>query len=256
MSFARGLRDSRDIELAARNVSVRFEGVKAVDGVDLTLHRGEVLGLIGPNGAGKTTLVNALSGFATPTEGSIRLGGDDVTKWGPPRLARLGLTRTFQDIRLFGHLSTRENVGCGAVSVRMPAKEANAWVPDVLERMNLAAHADRLAGTLAHGDQRRLAVARALATRPAFLLLDEPTAGLTEPETDSLVTALRSSSADLNCGMLVIEHDMRMIMGVCDRIQVLDHGRTIAIDTPGRIRADPAVVAAYFRTGGERPAPA
>jgi branched-chain amino acid transport system ATP-binding protein len=225
--------------------------VTAVDGVDLTLHRGDILGLIGPNGAGKTTLVNALSGFARPTEGSLRLGAHDVTKWRPPRLARAGLTRTFQDIRLFAHLSTRENVECGAVSVRMPPKEASSWTDELLERMGLDQYASRFAGTLPHGDQRRLAIARALATRPAFLLLDEPTAGLTEPETDALIETLRSNVTDLNCGVLVIEHDMRMIMGVCDRIQVLDNGRTIALDTPAAIRSDPAVVAAYFRTGGD-----
>ena len=185
-----------------------------------------------------------------PDRGSVLLGARDVTGWAAPRLGRLGLTRTFQDIRLFKDLTTYENVAVGAVGARMPRTEVAAWVDEVLDRLDLSAKKATVAGSLAHGDQRRAALARALATRPAFLLLDEPTAGLTEPETDALIESMRRISAELGCGTLVIEHDMRLIMGACDRIQVLDHGNTIAVGTPAEIRVNPVVLAAYFRTSG------
>ena len=232
--------------LKARGVAVHFDSVKAVDGVDLDLERGEILGLIGPNGAGKTTLVNALSGFQDPTAGRVWLGEVEVTGWAPHRLARRGLSRTFQNIRLFPFLSALENVQAAAVSVGLRRGEAVRWAHEVLERMSLEATMHLRAGTLPHGDERRLGIARALATRPRFLLLDEPAAGLNEAESDQIVTALRGIHESFACGLLVIEHDMRVIMRLCDRIQVLDYGKTIAGGSPAQIRADPAVLAAYL----------
>jgi branched-chain amino acid transport system ATP-binding protein len=232
--------------LEATAIKVHFEAVRAVDGVDLRLERGEILGLIGPNGAGKTTLVNALSGFQKPTTGRIRLGEADVTGWPPHRLARRGLSRTFQNVRLFPFLSAFENVEAGAVSIGLSRGEATRWANEVLDRMHLTSKKYVQAGALPAGDERRLGIARALATRPRFLLLDEPAAGLNEAESDELVTALRGIHESFTCGLLVIEHDMRVIMRLCDRIQVLDYGKTIAVGGPAEIRADPKVLAAYL----------
>jgi len=235
-------------ELRASGVKVHFEGVKAVDGVDLNLCQDEVLGLIGPNGAGKSTLVNALSGFVKTTEGQISVGDHDVTKWPPYRRARHGLTRTFQSVRIFMALSTSENVEAAAVAAGLGRREAKQWAGEVLERMGLASRADVLASALPQGEERKLGVARALATRPHYLLLDEPAAGLNESESEALVTSLREIRQAFGCGLLVIEHDMRVIMSLCDRIQVLDYGKTICNGTPEQVRNDPAVLAAYLGT--------
>jgi branched-chain amino acid transport system ATP-binding protein len=235
-------------QLHARGVKVHFEGVKAVDGVDLTLGKNEVLGLIGPNGAGKSTLVNALSGFVRCTEGAIGIGDRDVTKWAPYKRARGGLTRTFQSVRTFVSLSTLENVEAAAVASGLRRREARRWSTEVLDRMGLSARADVLAGALPQGEERLLGVARALATKPQFLMLDEPAAGLNETESEGLVTALREIRDSFGCGLLVIEHDMRVIMSLCGRIQVLDYGKTICTGTPAEVRKDPAVLAAYLGT--------
>ena len=232
--------------LEARAVKVYFDSVKAVDGVDLDLHRGEILGLIGPNGAGKTTLVNALSGFQVPTDGRVSLGDVDVTGWAPHRLARRGLARTFQNIRLFPFLTAFENVEAAAVSIGLRRSEAARWSAEVLDRLDLGGIRHLRAGALPQGDERRLGIARALATRPRFLLLDEPAAGLNDVESAQIVTALRGIHESFTCGLLVIEHDMSVIMRLCDRIQVLDYGKTISSGSPAQIRSDPAVLAAYL----------
>jgi branched-chain amino acid transport system ATP-binding protein len=236
--------------LECRGLKVHFEGVKAVDGLDLELHRGEILGLIGPNGAGKTTLVNTLTGFQRPTEGSVQLDGVDVTGWPPDRLARAGLARTFQAVRLFSGLSVFENVELGAVGVGMRRREAQKWAWELLERLELTSLSDAPASGVPHGMERRLAIVRALATRPTFLLLDEPAAGLNEEESDALVGALAGIRDDFACALMVIEHDMRVIMRLCERIQVLDYGKTISIGTPAEVQKDPAVLTAYL--GSER----
>ena len=235
-------------ELRASGVKVHFKGVKAVDGVDLTLRRQEVLGLIGPNGAGKSTLVNALSGFVKTTAGEIHVGDDDVTKWPPYKRARHGLARTFQSVRTFVALTTLENVEAGAVASGLGRREARKWAGEVLDRMGMSSRVDVPASALPQGDERLLGVARALATRPRFLMLDEPAAGLNENESEALVATLRGICDAFDCGLLVIEHDMRVIMSLCDRIHVLDYGRTICTGTPGEVRNDPAVVAAYLGT--------
>jgi branched-chain amino acid transport system ATP-binding protein len=237
--------------LEARHIRVLFGGLKAVDGVDLALRRGEILGLIGPNGAGKTTLVNAISGFQRPTEGAIFLDGHDVTRWKPRHRAKRGLTRTFQDIRLFAGLTVFENVEAGAVGVGMRRSAARRLAWDLLERVHLADHSHRPAASLPHGAERRLGIARALATRPRFLLLDEPAAGLNESESDELVTVLGAIRTDYSLGLLVIEHDMRMIMRLCERIQVLDSGATLATGPPAEIRSNEAVIDAYLGSASE-----
>jgi branched-chain amino acid transport system ATP-binding protein len=237
-----------DGALRATGLKVHFEGVRAVDDVDVTLDSYEILGLIGPNGAGKTTLLNALSGFVKLTAGKIQIGGRDATRWSPHRRSRHGLARTFQNVRLFGELSAFENVEAAAVTTGGRRRDARKWTAEVLERMGLDARADAPAASLPYGEERLLGVARALATRPRFLLLDEPAAGLNEVESDALATSLREIRDGFGCGLLVIEHDMRMIMSVCDRIQVLEYGKTICNGTPAEVRSDPAVVAAYLGT--------
>jgi len=225
---------------------VYFAGVKAVDDVDLALDRGEILGLIGPNGAGKTTLVNALSGFQQPTAGTVRIDGEDITGWRPNRLAKKGLARTFQSVRLFPRLSVLDNVAAGALALGISRRKAEERALELLEQMQLTALLGVRGDSLSHGDERRVGILRALATRPTFLLLDEPAAGLNEAESDELVEALKKLPGEFGLGLLVIEHDMRLIMRLSHRVHVTDHGKTIAIGTPAEVRADPAVLEAYL----------
>lgn len=232
--------------LESRALAVHFEGVKAVDGVDLELARGEILGLIGPNGAGKTTFVNAITGFQVPTAGDIVLDGARVTGRSPSRLAAMGIARTFQSVRLFPRLSVLENVEVAAVGCGLSRGKARPMAIDLLRRFDLGERAHELGTGLPHGQERRLGIVRALASRPRYLLLDEPAAGLNEAESDELVEALSGIRNDFGCGLLVIEHDMRVIMRLCERIQVLDYGKTIAVGTPAEVRNDPAVLVAYL----------
>ena len=242
--------------LEARDIRVHIRGVKAVDGVDVTLRRGQILGLIGPNGAGKTTLVNALAGFQRATTGRVLLAGEDITTWEPSEIARAGLVRTFQDVRLFTGLTVFENVETAAVSSGVSRRQARSLSWSILARLGIEGRAGRLAAGLPHGAQRLLVIARALAARPILLLLDEPAAGLDEHESDELVATLVAIRDAFDVGLLVIEHDMRLIMELCEEIQVLDGGKTIALGTPERIRSDPAVLTAYLGGGAvdaERP---
>jgi branched-chain amino acid transport system ATP-binding protein len=239
--------------LKAKDIRVYFSGVRALDGVDLALGENEILGLIGPNGAGKTTLVNVLSGFQRPTSGRFFIGGRDVSRWTPHRLARIGLARTFQNTRLFGSLTVLENVQLGGLGVKVSPREARVAAWDLLDSMDLTGKADVPAGSLPYGDERRLAIVRALASRPRLLLLDEPAAGLNESESSQLVHGLLAIRDRTGCGLLVIEHDMGVIMRLCERIQVLDYGRTISLGTPAEVRSDPAVLAAYLGTEKELP---
>ena len=232
--------------LRASSVSRSFEGIEALRSVTLELHTGEVVGLIGPNGAGKSTLVNVLSGFDRPTTGTIELEGRDVTRWPAHRRGRHGLARTFQHSHAFRALTVRENVEVSALGVGASARRAAARGAELLELVGLTAYADSPAASLAHGDERRLGVARALATSPRFVLMDEPAAGLPEAEVPGFAAVVRSVRDEHGAGVLLIDHNMALIMDVCDRIQVLDQGTTLAHGTPAEIRANIDVAAAYL----------
>jgi branched-chain amino acid transport system ATP-binding protein len=232
--------------LRAAGVSRAFEGVQALRDVTLDLRRHEVVGLIGPNGAGKSTLVNVLTGFDFPDAGSVELEGRDVTRWRPYRRGRAGLSRTFQHSRSFRGLSVRENVEVAALGVGAGPREARRRADELLDSLQLRSYADTPAGSLPHGDERRLGVARALATEPRFVLMDEPAAGLPEAEVPAFAEVVRSVRDEHNAGVLLIDHNMALIMDVCDRIQVLDQGRTLAEGSPSEIRGNIDVAAAYL----------
>jgi branched-chain amino acid transport system ATP-binding protein len=214
--------------------------------VTLELNRHEVVGLIGPNGAGKSTLVNILTGFDLPDEGVVELEGRDITRWRPHRRGRQGLARTFQHSRSFRDLSVRENVEVAALGTGSRPGTARRRADGLLERLHLTRHANAPAGALSHGDERRLGVARALATEPSFVLMDEPAAGLPEAEVPDFAAVIRSVRDEHDAGVLLIDHNIALVMDVCDRIQVLDHGATLAEGTPLEIRANLDVAAAYL----------
>ena len=232
--------------LRATAVSRSFAGLDALEDVTLELHRHEVVGLIGPNGAGKTTLVNIFSGFDFPTAGTVQLEGRDITRWSPSRRGRAGLARTFQHSRSFRRLSVRENVEVAALGVRARSREARRRADLLLELLGLHHHAAAAAASLPHGDERKLGVARALASNPRFVLLDEPAAGLPEGEVADFAAVVRSIRDAFEAGVLLIDHNMALVMAVCDRIQVLDQGRTLAEGTPVEIRGNLDVTAAYL----------
>jgi branched-chain amino acid transport system ATP-binding protein len=232
--------------LRASSVSRSFAGVLALHDVTLELHRHEVVGLIGPNGAGKSTLVNVLTGFDRPTAGAVELEGRLITGWSAHRRARSGLTRTFQHSRSFRTLSVRENIEVAALGVGAGAHRARRRASDLLELLGLRELADARADALSHGDERRLGVARALATEPRFVLMDEPAAGLPEAEVPEFASVVRAVRDDHEAGVLLIDHNMALVMAVSDRIQVLDQGRTIAQGTPAEIRGNLDVASAYL----------
>ena len=234
--------------LEAHDIRVHFVGVKAVDGVDFLLERGEILGLIGPNGAGKTTLLNVLSGYEKPTTGTVVLSGKEITSFSPDRIARQGLGRTFQNIRVFGRLNVFENVELGALGANLPRSEARSLAWELLRDSHLHERAAERAESLPHGAERTLGILRAVAMRPRFLLLDEPAAGLNEAESTELVEFLARLPGRFDLGLLVIEHNMQVVMQLCERIHVIDHGKTIAIGTPNQVQKDPAVLSAYLGT--------
>jgi ABC-type branched-subunit amino acid transport system ATPase component len=234
-------------ELVVTRIQKRFRGLVAVDDVSLRLRQGEILGLIGPNGSGKTTLLNVASGVTRPTRGKVTVSGVTVQGKRPHVFASLGVGRTFQQIRLFGDMTVTENVEVGAVA----RKRSRASVGALLERIGLAAERDRLAGTLPYGQQRRVEIARALAGAPRFLLLDEPAAGMNEVESDQLLETIRMIREQEGCGILVVDHDLRLIMRLSERIHVLAEGRTICEGTPDAVRGDPAVIREYIGTAQE-----
>jgi branched-chain amino acid transport system ATP-binding protein len=236
--------------LRATDIRRFFEGVHALDGVSLELGRNEVVGLIGPNGAGKTTLVNIITGFDSPDEGSVEMESVDITRWPPFRRGRAGLARTFQAAHSFARLSVRENVEVSALGSGASPSEARRRAVHLLGALGLDRYADSPASVLPQGEERKLGVARALATEPRFLLMDEPAAGLNEGEVPELAALLRSVRDDHGAGVLLIDHNVPLIMEVCDRIQVLDEGRTIASGLPAEIRVNIDVESAYLGRGG------
>ena len=232
--------------LHARAITVRFGGLVAVDDVSLTLLKGEIVGLIGPNGAGKTTLINVLSGFQRPLAGSIKVAETDCTRLPRRDYSRAGIVRTFQAVRLFKGITVSENVETGYVAQGLGRGEARERAQEILDEMGLASMADRPATSLSYGEERRVGIARALAVNPRFLLLDEPAAGLAPAEAEDLRHLIGDVRAKYDCGVLVIEHNMALVMNLCERIHVLDGGRTIAAGKPDEIRAHAGVRRAYL----------
>jgi branched-chain amino acid transport system ATP-binding protein len=227
--------------LSIADASKRFRGVRALDGVSLELAEGEIVGLIGPNGSGKTTLLNLASGVLRPTAGRLRVGGTDATGRPPHAFARLGVGRTFQQIRLFRGMTVEENLRVGAL-----ARARDDDPAELLDQLGLVRDRDRDATTLAYGQQRRVEIARAVAGGPRFLLLDEPAAGMNEQESDALLTAIQRLRTERGCGVLIVDHDLRLIMRLCERIHVLADGRTIFEGAPEAVRRSEAVVSAYL----------
>jgi branched-chain amino acid transport system ATP-binding protein len=254
--------------LVAERLSVAFGGVRAIDDVSLAVAPGLVFSIIGPNGAGKTTLFNVISGLYRPERGRVRLAGEDVTALAPEDLARRGLSRTFQNLQIFFRMSVIENVMVGRhrhettgmfadlfhlPAVRRQNRMTREAAAAALERVGLAAAAERPAGSLSFGDLKRLELARALASEPKLLLLDEPAAGCNAVETEGIATVIRRLSRD-GITVVLVEHDMRLVMNVSDRIHVLANGRTLAEGAADEVRTNPAVIAAYLGIRGAQEA--
>lgn len=251
--------------LDIRNLGIDFGGLTAVDGFTLTIGKTEIAGLIGPNGAGKTTIFNLLTNVYQPTRGSILLQGIDTKGMTTAQVNRMGIARTFQNIRLFGGMSVIDNVKvglhnsikCSALSSILHTphyykteKEARARCLELLDFMGMADMAQYQAGSLPYGAQRRLEIVRALATKPAIILLDEPAAGMNPSETAELMDHIRRIRDEFEIAVMLIEHDMNLVMGVCEGIAVLNYGKIIAKGTPEQICNNPAVIEAYLGKKG------
>jgi branched-chain amino acid transport system ATP-binding protein len=244
--------------LEVHELTVRHGGLVALDGVSLDVEAGQIVGLIGPNGAGKTTFIDTLTGFTTPIDGRIRFDGVDITRARPHRRSQAGLVRTFQSLELFDDLSVRDNLLVAAhtptvwstiTDVLWPKSHDTTDTHRVLELLGLLPVADRLPVELSNGERHVVALGRALVSSPRLVLLDEPVAGLDPAETAELAARLHRLP-DAGTSVLVVDHDMSLIMGVCDVVHVLDFGRLIASGAPDEVRADPEVVAAYLGVQG------
>ena len=247
--------------LALEKASVEFGGLKCLRELSLSVHDGELAGLIGPNGAGKTTVFNLITGVYRPTSGAIVFGGKSVVGYRPYRITARGIARTFQNVRIFRSLSVFDNVrtACNmhlrhglshallrAGGFKREEREIDGQIMELLGIFQLSAERDLPASALSYGDQRRLEIVRALATRPRLLLLDEPAAGMNPTEKIELMNLIRFTQEKFRLAVLLVEHDMKVVMGVCQRIAVLDYGKKIAEGSPEEIRRNPEVIAAYL----------
>lgn len=234
--------------LTADHVSVSFEGLRALSNVNLDVPREKVTGLIGPNGAGKTTLVNVLTGFQVPTEGNVILDGERLDRLRPHQIRRRGVARTFQSGRLFGDLSVLDNLEVTGVGLGLARREAAARAESMLEWIGIAHLAERAGGGLPYTDERRVAIGRALMMDPSYLLLDEPAAGMSVDEARDLASLIRRIVAEKKCGVLLIEHNIGLVLNICDHIHVLDSGEIIDVGSPAAIKASEKVRHAYMGT--------
>lgn len=237
--------------LSAAGVSVSFDGLKALSNVSLDVPRQKVTGLIGPNGAGKTTLVNVLTGFQVPTGGRVSLDGEDIAGVPPHRIRHKGIARTFQSGRLFADLSVVDNLEVTGVGLGLSRREATAKADAMLEWIGIAHLAERTAGGLPYTDERRVAIGRALMLEPKYILLDEPAAGMSAEEAGDLTRLIRRIAAEVKCGVLLIEHNIGLVLNVCDHIHVLDSGEIIEAGPPPAIKASEKVRHAYMGTQAE-----
>ena len=252
---------NHEVLLDVAHLSIQFGGLRAVDDLSMQIRKGELYGLIGPNGAGKTTVFNLLTGVYKPTEGIIRLDGTDITGKKTAQINMAGIARTFQNIRLFSEMTVLDNVLVGMHNnVRYPLvssllhlpsfhrkeREAREQAMELLGIFDMQKMASWQAGSLPYGAQRRLEIVRALATKPKLLLLDEPAAGMNPAETAELMEVIRSIRDRFGIAILLIEHDMSLVMGICEGIAVLNYGKIIAKGTPDEIRNNPAVIEAYL----------
>ena len=257
------------ILLKVRGLAKSFRGLRALDGYRLDLPPRAIYGVIGPNGAGKTTLFNLLTGFLKPTSGDVTFRGQDITHLAAPRIARLGIVRTFQNIRLFSQLTVADNVKVALQTAKLPVgrvatarhlittllsapafyaseQALDIHAAELLALVGLAGRASQVAGSLPYGDQRKLEIARALALQPQLLLLDEPTAGMNPQETNEILRLILRLRQEFQLAILLIAHDIPLVMNVCERIQVLDYGQILAEGDPHTVRTNPDVVAAYL----------
>ena len=247
--------------LKAENLTILFGGLKAVDNFSIEIKEGELVGLIGPNGAGKTTVFNMLTGVYVPTSGKVYLRGKDVTTLSPHKRVEIGISRTFQNIRLFKRMSVLENVKLSS-NVHMnygifdgifktkkyfeQEDKATAAAMEILEDLGLAEYKDELAQNLPYGKQRKLEIARALASKPSILCLDEPAAGMNPIETEELMETIETVRKKYKTAVLLIEHDMKLVMGICEWIKVISFGKEIATGTPDQIKNNQEVITAYL----------
>ena len=247
--------------LECKNLGIQFGGLKAVDSFNLNIEKGMLYGLIGPNGAGKTTVFNLLTGVYKPTTGTIRLDGKLINGKTPTQINNMGIARTFQNIRLFSNMSVLDNVKVALhEKVKYPLlasmthmfgfskkeKEMDELATDILKVFSLDDKSDTLSGNLPYGDQRKLEIARALATSPSLLLLDEPAAGMNPNETEELMETIRQIRDRYNLTILLIEHDMKLVAGICEKLSVLNFGTELASGTPSEVLNNPEVITAYL----------